>query len=739
MLTNRGRGAAISAVLGLLGVTCLAATTATALGSPEAPQSDRVVAARASVGYANVGNTHSPELEHLLAGSAGRGSTRGSAASVALPAATPPAGASSVLGVDAASFQHPNGKAISWSQVAAADDGAYKFAFVKSTEGNYYVNPYATADLAQAHAAGLYVAAYAFANPFVAGGATEADYALDHTVLPAGSPTLPIILDAEYDPYASSEHTDTCYGLTSSQMVSWIDAFVAEANRRTGQRPIIYSTAQWWDECTGKSTAFAADPLWIAGDTTSGPLQPIMPPAWKTWTYWQYTADATIPGIDDPGHTDASYLSATALQLLDPPAQSNAAGATASLRDGALTAQAVQYTAAGLPPGLSISPSSGVISGVLPARAAAFSVTVTATPAAGAAATHAFTWNVHGAVRLSRPRGQVSTVASPVLLRIAAADSLPGCTLRLTASGLPPGLTMSSCGLITGWPRTGGRYHVHVTAADSSGQRLSSMAFGWRVAGAGKAGATGLVHLNAHRCLDASGTSVVVGRCSGLGAASWTVSPDGAFRHSGHCLSEALPAGAALILMSCARHGAVRWQLTGPGGGLPAQVVNQSTGLCLADTAGRSGARADAATCTGRPSQQWTLPAGHLTSGIPGYCASDYHRRGPVTGQVSVQRCSSESAQESWTIHPDGLVQIGGYCLALQGPATAAGARVVLARCRAVRGETWRLSGGPFGAWLVNQLAALCLSDPGDRARNGTGLVLGYCQQSDPGITWRVS
>ncbi len=741
MLTKRARGAAITSVLGLLGLTGLAVTTAVAFGSaqgatPARTVASTTVASSTGAGYANVGNTHSPELEQLLARVASRSSARGPAVSAGA-ATAPPAGASSVLGVDVASFQHPNGQAISWPEVAAADGGAYKFAFVKSTEGNYYVNPYATTDLAQAHAAGLYVAPYAFANPFVAGGATEADYAIDHTVLPAGSPTLPIILDIEYDPYSAAEHTNTCYGLSSSQMVSWIGAFVNEAIRRTGQRPIIYSTAQWWDECTGSSAAFAADPLWIAGDTSSGPLQPVMPSAWTTWTYWQYTASATVPGIADPGATDASYLSSSALQLLDPPAQSDPAGASVSLQEGALTALApVSFTATGLPPGLAINPSTGLISGVLPARAAAFPVEVTAAPpASGTAVTQSFTWDVHGSVRLSTPRAQTGTVGSPALLRVAATDSLSGCTLDLSASGLPPGLSMNSCGVISGWPQVSGRYKVRVTASDSTGQALRSVYFGWRVNAAGNGGATGLVHRNASRCLDASGSAVVVGRCSGSASTRWTVVQDGTFRVGSNCLREA---GSALTLVPCSRHGAVRWQLTEPSGGLPAQVVNLTTGLCLADTAARSGARADAASCTGGATQQWTLPAGHLASGIPGYCVSDYHRRGPVTGQVSVRTCAN-SAQESWTIHPDGLVQTGAYCLTLQGPGVTAGTRVALARCRGVPTQTWQLSGGPFGAWLVNAQAGLCLSDPGDRARAGTGLVLGYCQQSDPGITWRVS
>ena len=47
-------------------------------------------------------------------------------------------------------------------------------------------------------------------------------------------------------------------------MVAWIAAFVAEADRRTGQLPVIYTHADWWDSCTGDSAAFAADPLWVA-------------------------------------------------------------------------------------------------------------------------------------------------------------------------------------------------------------------------------------------------------------------------------------------------------------------------------------------------------------------------------------------------------------------------------------------------------------------------------------------
>ena len=78
---------------------------------------------------------------------------------------TGPPGA--VRGVDVAAFQHPvttadpQGAPIDWPRVVA--DGI-RFAAVKATEGNYYVNPFYAGDLAGATAAGLPVFGYLFAN-----------------------------------------------------------------------------------------------------------------------------------------------------------------------------------------------------------------------------------------------------------------------------------------------------------------------------------------------------------------------------------------------------------------------------------------------------------------------------------------------------------------------------------------------------------------------------------------------
>jgi GH25 family lysozyme M1 (1,4-beta-N-acetylmuramidase) len=732
------RAVALAAVVALgltstaaAGGAAAAATARTAVTARIATAARTATAARAAgaaagatagpAGRGNVGNTHSPELENLLAGHATatpRGRAAGRAASVA-------PGASDVLGVDVASFQHPDGAAINWADVAGA---GYRFAFVKATEGSYYVNPYAEADLAAAKAAGLYAAPYHFAIPNYSGGALQADYALDQSGYASDGRTLPVILDIEYDPYVADDHTNTCYGLTRAQMVSWISAFTAEAFRRTGQRPVIYTTAQWWDECTGDSAAFTADPLWIAGYTASGPP---MPAAWASWAYWQYTSSASVPGIG--GGVDASYLNAAALELLEPPAQSQVTGHAVSLQLAALAATApASYAAAGLPPGLSIDPATGRIAGTLPARAGAFRVTVTATPSSGPAVRRAFSWDVHGAVSLGRPRAERGTVGSAALLRVRVRDALPGCTLQLAATGLPPGLSMSSCGLVTGWLRASGRYRVHVRASDSAGRLLASVSFSWQVSRAPAAGPAGQIRRGGGGCLERVGTGsgVGTGRCTAAARQRWVLAADGTIRQGGRCLAQA---GPAVALGTCARTGAVRWQAGSPG-----ELINVTSGRCLTAAGSRPGIRAVAVACTGGAAQQWLRPAGPLTAGIAGFCASDKHRRRTALGPVTLQRCAT-SAQQSWTIEPDGTVRTGGQCLGLQRGATAYGTAVVLGPCRSAPSQTWQLSGGPVGAWLVNSLASLCLAVPGDRAASGTALTLGWCQAADPGISWRTS
>src|SRR6202044_524498 len=127
-----------------------------------------------------------------------------------------------------------------------------------------------------------------------------------------------------------------------------------------------------------------------------------------------------------------------------------------------------------------------------------------------------------------------------------------------------------------------------------------------------------------------------------------------------------------------------------------------------ADGSTRSGARVGAASCDHGALQRWLLPAGPIAAGVPGYCLSDYHARGPVTQQVNVRWCAKSAAQ-TWTVQPAGQVQIGKYCLNLAAGPAQAGRAVVLSTCGQATSQKWKLYGGPLGVWLVNAAAGLCL------------------------------
>ena len=317
----------------------------------------------------NVGSAHSPRLSDTPSSG---------------PAVVIPAFSAVARGIDVASWEHPRGALINWAQVAR---GGYKFVFVKASEGNYYANPYYGTDVTQAKAAGLVVTGYHFAVPNVSSGVSQADYAVQHARYAADGRTMPLALDIEYNPYGG-----TCYGLTAARMVAWISALTAEVRRLTGQPPIIYTTADWWYTCTGGSTAFASDPLWVAGSRGGSPL---LPAGWGNWTFWQYTSQGSVPGIT--GAVDVSFFPLGAVRLLDPGNQKDAAGTTVRLQVESLNTAAGQplvFAAGGLPRGLVISPR-GLITGTISVAAAGgHTVSVAAGTPSGGTGSVTFDWTV---------------------------------------------------------------------------------------------------------------------------------------------------------------------------------------------------------------------------------------------------------------------------------------------------------------------------------------------------------
>ena len=661
----------------------------------------------------------------------------------AIPAATTTAPALAATtpaqGVDVASFQHPSGAAIDWSSMASS---GVTFTGVKASEGKYYTNPYYKTDTAQAVAAGLYVTPYIFANPYPStsdGTAVQqADYGatvIKSSTAYTNNHMLPVTLDIEPNPYTNSNQ---CYGLTQSAMQTWISQFMTEIKKDLGtsKTPIVYTTADWWNACTGNDTAFSAYPLWLA---SYGVTNPALPAGWNNYTIWQY-GQGTVDGISGIDQDELGPV----LQV----AQAGKAIGTVRLRTlNSLAGQAVTYSATGLPPGLTLNSASGQITGTPAAGDIGHQYTVSVTPSAGAVpSSMSFTWIVHGALTVASPGNRTTTAGTPVGLRVGISDqdgaSYPP---HLSVSGLPPGLAMDSTGLITGWPTKPGTYTVHVSASDSL-YASGSTTFTWAIPAAGGSGFAGQIRQvgGTGKCLDdpgsntANGTKVDLSSCTGKSNQSWTTVQDGTIRVLGHCLATS---GSTVVLWGCSSSFQnQQWRAA-----TDSELVNAASGLCLyyPNANAANGAKPTMNTCANIASQSgehWARPAGNVVSGEPGKCMA-------VSGStVELASCANAAAQD-WAVSSDGTIRLGSNCLTESG--TTAGSGLVIGSCSGSATTKWTLvsatgsqvPSNPIATEIASANSAssgLCVATPSNAV--GAKLTLQACGSATATLanTWHI-
>jgi hypothetical protein len=276
---------------------------------------------------------------------------------------------------------------------------------------------------------------------------------------------------AVYDSYSEGGWLEVGGTSASSPIIASVFALAGTPASGTYPASYIYKhTANLFDVTSGADGSCSPAYLCTAETGYDGPTGWGTPDGTTAFSNGGGTGNTVT--VTNPGSQTGTVGTAVSLQI--------------SATDSA-SGQTLTYSATGLPAGLSINSSTGLISGT-PTTAGTSSVTVTATDTTGAHGSATFTWTIStttgNTVTVTNPGSQTGTVGTAVSLQISASDSASGQTLTYSATGLPAGLSInSSTGLISGTPTTAGTSSVTVTATDTTGAH-GSASFTWTITAA---------------------------------------------------------------------------------------------------------------------------------------------------------------------------------------------------------------------------------------------------------------
>ena len=379
--------------------------------------------------------------------------------------------------------------------------------------------------------------------------------------------------------------------------------------------------------------------------------------------------------------------------VTNPGTQTDPGGAVVDLPIQAKDTSALPlvFSAAVLPPGLTIDAATGVISGTITGQ---FNGNVTVKATDGVATGQAtFTWTAGNKVTVKAVAKEQSWVGVPVSVQVTATDS-GGAAVTYSAKGLPAGLSINpGTGVISGAPQriTAAPVAVTVTATDGTGAAGSAIiqwAVGWAVIipNPGKVTATVGKAINvpiSHTDVFGAGTRVTF---------SATGLPSGLTLRPNPALVYGWPTAAGsyrVTIHAKDAHGGLS-TMTFP------LVVRPAVGG----------------------------PAGQIRLALDGKCLTDPGNRTGNGTHVTITGCQAGSA-EHWTIASDGTIRVHNHCLDIAGRGSAAGQQVQLWQCDGAPREIWMQ--GTAGE-LVNPASGLCLTDPGSSTKNGTVPKMGACR-----------
>lgn len=210
-----------------------------------------------------------------------------STAFVLIPA-VPAQARDKVPGIDVSKYQHK----IDWRRVTTTN---VRFAILRASMGNSYVDPRYRRNVAGATRHGLVVGAYHYAKP--SRGRIDARMEANHFLRVARNAPGDVI------PVLDLEDSG---GLRRSQLRSWAYRWLRQVERELGVRPMIYSGNFFWTHFMGNTSSFARRGYrhWVAHWYVRHPDVPGRRWGGRGWTFWQFSASGRVPGIRGPVDLD---------------------------------------------------------------------------------------------------------------------------------------------------------------------------------------------------------------------------------------------------------------------------------------------------------------------------------------------------------------------------------------------------------------------------------------------------
>lgn len=202
-------------------------------------------------------------------------------------------------GIDVSSNQGT----INWGPVSKEN---LSFAYLRATIGAHSADAQFPGNWLRIRGTQLMRGAYHFFWP-LADPADQADNYLQTVdmIMPGD---LPPALDIEESYLMANPEQDVWMTIARDNRLPMILNWLTRVEHELSIKPIIYSRQNYLVTLLGNGLGeLAGYPLWIAQYTTAA--QPVIPPVWNTWAFWQYSDKGSVDGIN--GDVDQNRFNGT--------------------------------------------------------------------------------------------------------------------------------------------------------------------------------------------------------------------------------------------------------------------------------------------------------------------------------------------------------------------------------------------------------------------------------------------